>query len=223
MLPLHAGQAQEASRALQRMQDMSLAVEALAKRVKPAVVEIMVTGYGVSVDRKTATGEISKKVAGGSGVLVHPDGYIVTNAHVIEGAEEILVGLAPEEKASGKGSILQSRADMLPAQLLGLDGETDLAVLKIEGSGYAHLELADIRDLRQGRIVFAFGSPLGLENSVSMGVVSSVARQLTPESPMIYIQTDAAINPGNSGGPLSAGMAVSGVPSSARPPRPSHR
>ena len=198
-----AGQAEEASsRALQRIQDMSLAIEALASRVKPAVVEIMVTGYGVSVDRQTATGEISKKVAGGSGVLVDPDGYIVTNAHVIEGAQEILVGLAPSGKPDARASILQGRGEMIPAKLLGLDGETDLAVLKIEGGDYDYLELADIKDLRQGRVVFAFGSPLGLENSVSMGVVSSVARQLTPESPMIYIQTDAAINPGNSGGPL---------------------
>ncbi|UCC15133.1 MAG: trypsin-like peptidase domain-containing protein [Gammaproteobacteria bacterium] len=194
---------EESEAALRRMQDLSLAVEALARKVNPAVVEIMVSGYDVSVDRKVASGRISKKVAGGSGVLLDAEGYIVTNAHVIEGAEDILVRLTPADtRAPGQGSILGSSGDILPATLLGQDAETDLAVLKIDASGLPYLELADIAELRQGRLVFAFGSPLGLENSVSMGVVSSVARQLAPEAPMIYIQTDAAINPGNSGGPL---------------------
>jgi serine protease Do len=198
------GRADEDSEAaLRRLQDLSLAVEALARKVNPAVVEIMVSGYGVSVDRKAASGRIAKKVAGGSGVLLDSEGYIVTNAHVIEGAEDILVRLTPPGmKSPGQGSILGSSGDMLPATLLGQDAETDLAVLKIDASGLPYLELADIAELRQGGLVFAFGSPLGLENSVSMGVVSSVARQLAPEAPMIYIQTDAAINPGNSGGPL---------------------
>lgn len=82
------------------------------------------------------------------------------------------------------------------------DRDTDLAVLKIEATGLTTLELADSSDLKQGQIVLAFGSPLGLDNSVSLGIVSSVARQLDPDSPTIYVQTDAAINPGNSGGPL---------------------
>jgi serine protease Do len=83
-----------------------------------------------------------------------------------------------------------------------VDLETDLAVLKMEGTGLPHLELGDSEALRPGEIVFAFGSPLGLDNSVTMGVVSASARQLRPDDPMIYIQTDASINPGNSGGPL---------------------
>jgi serine protease Do len=82
------------------------------------------------------------------------------------------------------------------------DRDTDLAFLKVDAAGLPALELSDSSDLKQGQVVLAFGSPLGLDNSVSMGVVSSVARQLDPDSPTIYVQTDAAINPGNSGGPL---------------------
>jgi serine protease Do len=82
------------------------------------------------------------------------------------------------------------------------DRDTDVALLKIETSGLPTLELSDSSDLKQGQLVLAFGSPLGLDNSVSMGIVSSVARQPDPDSPTIYVQTDAAINPGNSGGPL---------------------
>ncbi|MGH9336097.1 MAG: PDZ domain-containing protein, partial [Vicinamibacteria bacterium] len=99
-------------------------------------------------------------------------------------------------------SILGARGDMAGAQIVGVDPESDLAVLKMEGKGLPYLPLGDSEALRSGEIVFAFGSPLGLDNSVTMGVVSSIARQLRPEDPMIYIQTDASINPGNSGGPL---------------------
>jgi serine protease Do len=90
----------------------------------------------------------------------------------------------------------------LPAQLVGLDRETDIAVLKIEAKGLPSLQFGDSEQIRQGNLVFAFGSPFGLENSVTMGVVSSVARQVRQDDSMIYIQTDATINPGNSGGPL---------------------
>ncbi len=91
---------------------------------------------------------------------------------------------------------------MLAAQVVSVDAETDLAVLKIDKKNLFHLELADSDEVEKGELVFAFGSPLGLENSVTRGIVSSTARQLSRESPMIYIQTDAAVNPGNSGGPL---------------------
>jgi len=91
-----------------------------------------------------------------------------------------------------------------------MDRQTDLAVLKIDLTGLPFLTFADSSNLNQGQIVLAFGSPLGLENSVSMGVVSAVDRQLNADSPLAYIQTDAAINPGNSGGPLvdTAGKVV---------------
>jgi serine protease Do len=97
------------------------------------------------------------------------------------------------------------------AQLVGLDRETDLALLKVQDLGpLAALELADSDQVRPGQIVMAFGSPLGLESSASLGVISAGARQIRPEDPMIYLQTDASINPGNSGGPLvdAAGRVV---------------
>jgi serine protease Do len=99
-------------------------------------------------------------------------------------------------------SVLRRRGRTVGAQVVAIDHETDLAVLKIEAKGLPVLAFGDSETLRPGQLVLAFGSPLGLESSVTMGVVSAVARQLTPEDPMIYIQTDAPINPGNSGGAL---------------------
>ena len=91
---------------------------------------------------------------------------------------------------------------IVEARLIGLHKETDLALLKIDQTGLPTLSLGNHRPVHQGQLVFALGSPEGLENSVTMGVVSSVARQADPSRPMVYIQTDAPINPGNSGGPL---------------------
>jgi serine protease Do len=91
---------------------------------------------------------------------------------------------------------------MLEATVVGVDRDTDLAVVRVDRSDLTPLPLGDSDALHQGQLVMAFGNPLGLENSVSMGVVSSVARQIKPDDTMIYIQTDAPINPGNSGGPL---------------------
>ncbi|MDZ7639133.1 MAG: trypsin-like peptidase domain-containing protein [Bryobacterales bacterium] len=91
---------------------------------------------------------------------------------------------------------------LLPARVVGMDRETDIAILKVERKELPYLEFTDSEMVRQGQVAIAFGSPFGLENSVTMGVVSSVARQVNLDDPMIYVQTDAAINPGNSGGPL---------------------
>jgi serine protease Do len=103
--------------------------------------------------------------------------------------------------ASGR-SILRRRGRMAGAKVVAIDQETDIAVVKVEARGLPALPFGDSDALQSGQLVLAFGSPLGLESSVTMGVVSAVARQLTPEDPMIYIQTDATINPGNSGGAL---------------------
>ncbi|HVQ28940.1 MAG TPA: PDZ domain-containing protein, partial [Vicinamibacteria bacterium] len=116
-------------------------------------------------------------------------------------AREIEVMLLPPSEGPGR-SVLKRPSRPVPARLVGLDRETDLALIKIEAQGLSALTFLDSDDLRQGQIVLAFGSPLGLENSVTMGVVSALARQLRPDDPMIYLQTDAPINPGNSGGPL---------------------
>ena len=184
--------------------ELSASLQALSERVSPAVVQIFTTGFAPVQDVVGAsTGLVSTQRSGGSGVLVDPDGYIVTNAHVVEGTRRIQVLLAvpPDESAQWR-SILRPRGKRVPAEIVGIDQETDLAVLKVEQKGLPSLELGDSDRVRQGQLVLAFGSPLGLENSVSLGVVSSVARQLRSEDPMIYIQTDATINPGNSGGPL---------------------
>jgi serine protease Do len=121
----------------------------------------------------------------------------------VEGARHVEVLLAvPPDGADQWRSILKPRGEVVPARIVGTDSEADLAVLKIDRMGLPALPMGNSDDLRQGQLVFAFGSPLGLTNSVSFGVVSSVARQLEEDSPMVYIQTDATINPGNSGGPL---------------------
>jgi serine protease Do len=141
--------------------------------------------------------------SGGSGVILDPSGYIVTNAHVVEGAArvEVLVQ-ATRNEGPGRRSIVKARGRTFTAQILGVDKETDLAVLKMPQSGLPHLSLADSDRVKQGSIVLAFGNPLGLQSSVTMGIVSATSRQLRLEDPMIYIQTDCPINPGSSGGPL---------------------
>lgn len=172
---------------------------ALVERTLPSVVQVVATGYAAS--RLEGGGPVlAREHSTGAGAIVDASGYIVTNAHVVEGAQAI-DALIPTRRRP-RGSILAPRSRRLPARLVGVDRETDLAVLKVEEEGLPALPFGDSQGLRPGEIVLAFGSPLGLENSVSMGVVSAVARQLKPEDPMIYIQTDASINPGNSGGPL---------------------
>ncbi len=183
------------------MNQFSRDLEALSERVNPAIVQILATGYVPGAN--SGTNLLSKQHSSGSGVILDPNGYIITNAHVVEGARRIQVVLAKpvDSKFPGR-SILKARGKMVGAQIVGIDTETDLALLKISETGLPYLTLGDSDKLRQGQIVMAFGSPLGLENSVTLGVVSALARQLRPEDPMIYIQTDAPINPGNSGGPL---------------------
>jgi serine protease Do len=198
----HAGLAQEHK--LEAVEGLSTSLEALAQRVNRSVVKIVTTGYGLSEDSDASnTSLLTRQRATGSGVILTPDGYIVTNAHVIQGARRIRVQLPVSERAARKSnSIMKPAGTVLDAKIVGLDRETDVAVLKIEATELPHLTLGDSRELRQGQLVMAFGSPLGLQNSVSLGVISAVARQLKQDSPMIYIQTDASINPGNSGGPL---------------------
>ncbi len=183
------------------LRGLSKQFEDLVDRVDPAVVQIVTRGFGAAGDGPTTL--LRTQRGSGSGVIVDPSGYILTNAHVVGGARSVQVLLPqPSEDTSPGHSLLKPTGKLLAATVVGVDRETDVAVLKIAGENLPALPLGDSERLRQGEIVFAFGSPLGLENSVTMGVVSSVARQVRPDDPMIYIQTDAAINPGNSGGPL---------------------
>ncbi|HTQ58021.1 MAG TPA: trypsin-like peptidase domain-containing protein [Bryobacteraceae bacterium] len=182
--------------------DFSASLEALARRVNPSVVKIVVTGYGLTDDSDSGNAAmITRQRASGSGVILTADGYIVTNAHVVQGARRIRVQLSPSARAARQSSV-RLPAAVLDAKVVGVDRESDLAVLKVPATRLPCLVLGNSRELRQGQLVMAFGSPLGLQNSVSLGVISTVSRQLKTDSPMIYIQTDASINPGNSGGPL---------------------
>jgi len=186
-----------------RMSQFSEAIQDTVESVLPAVVQILTSGYAPVGASDRPGSLLSRTQGGGSGVIVDADGYIVTNAHVIDGARRIQVRLPRATSGINRGdSILERRGDLVGATLVGMDRETDLALLKIQRAGLPSLELADSDEVRTGMVVLAFGSPFGLENSVSMGVVSAPARQLQAEAPMIYIQTDATINPGNSGGPL---------------------
>jgi serine protease Do len=185
------------------LRDLNRSLEGVVSKVSPAVVQIVVTGYGPSEDHgHTDTARIVRQHATGTGIILDPDGYIITNAHVVEGAQRIKVILPPP--ASDSPIELQPihAGQILEAKLLGTHKQSDLALLKVDAT---HLPTAALRsDVRvhQGELVFAIGTPEGLRNTVTMGVVSSLARQLDPDKPMVYIQTDASLNPGNSGGPL---------------------
>jgi serine protease Do len=178
----------------------SQSLQRLVEQISPAVVQITVQGLGRNEESSSA--KVRNERGGGSGVVLDPDGYIVTNAHVVGASMHIQV-LLPEKNGDKRySSILKPAGKLVDAELIGLDRETDIAVLKVAATGLTALKLGASDALRQGELVIAAGSPYGLRNSVTMGVVSSVARQVRPDDPMIYIQTDASINPGNSGGPL---------------------
>ena len=185
------------------LHDLSSALQTLSQRTGKAVVEIFSTGFAISNEEESGNAALlSRQRSTGSGVIISADGYIVTNAHVVKGSRHIQVQLANSLERPVGHSVLQPMATKLDAKIVGVDRDSDLAVLKIERTGLPFLHFGDSEELRQGQLVLAFGNPLGLANSVTMGVVSSIARQIKPEDPMIYIQTDAPINPGNSGGPL---------------------
>ena len=124
----------------------------------------------------------------GSGVIVSEQGHIITNLHVIDGATEVLVTLS-----GGKS---------FPGKVLGADPVSDVAVLKVDAPGLRPLALADSEKVRVGQLVFAVGAPYGLQESVTMGIISARDRLISSESANEFFQTDAPINPGNSGGPL---------------------
>lgn len=181
---------------------MSEHFETLAARVDHAIVQIVTRGYAPGGDGGPPM--LQAQRGSGSGVIVDADGYIVTNAHVVGSMRRVQVLLPQAADKRVARSVVKPNAKVLSATVLGIDRETDIAVLKVDTTNgpLPFLPFGDSEQLRQGQIVLAFGSPFGLENSVTMGIISSVARQVRPDDPMIYIQTDASINPGNSGGPL---------------------
>jgi serine protease Do len=175
-------------------------IESLVQRVSKSVVQIIATGYRpVPVDSQHADVAVGRGRTIGSGVVVDSKGLILTNAHVVEGADGVDVILPTED---GGATRLGTTMRRVKAKIVGVAEDLDLALLSIDVTGLPALPLADYSKVRQGELVFAFGSPDGLRNSVTMGMVSAVARQTDPDDPVVYIQTDAPINPGNSGGPL---------------------
>lgn len=124
----------------------------------------------------------------GSGFIISDDGYILTNNHVVEGADQIIVRLSDRRE--------------MEAEVVGLDPRTDLALLKVKARDLPVVELGDSASLKSGEWVLAIGSPFGFDHSVTAGIVSAVNRSLPNENYVPFIQTDVAINPGNSGGPL---------------------
>jgi len=199
---LHAQSSSKAALGSVDLGQVSRTLEALSDKVGPAVVQIFAVGYALpDEDSEEEQALLTQQRNTGSGVILDAGGYIVTNAHVVQGAFKVQVQV-PSLRRAGARSILSPRPRLLGAQIVAIDEETDLAVLKVEEKGLSFLQLADSDSVHAGQLVLAFGSPLGLDSSVTLGVVSAVARQLEPDDPMIYIQTDASINPGNSGGPL---------------------
>lgn len=142
-------------------------------------------GNGGTQKRKVQT---PKKTATGSGVIISADGYIVTNNHVVDGADELTVTLNDNKEYS--------------ARIIGADKTTDLALIKIDGKDLPAITIANSDDIKVGEWVLAVGNPLGLNNTVTAGIVSAKARSLGANGVESFIQTDAAINAGNSGGAL---------------------
>jgi serine protease Do len=195
--------AQRSTPAQNPLESWNDSVDTLVAKVWPSVVQILVTSYGPrdEGERGNANVVLGRQRSVGSGFAIDPDGYIMTNAHVVNGAQRIQVVISPPDANGSLASALSGKTKTVPARIIGVASELDLALIKVEAKLPA-LPLATYTKVRQGEIVFAFGSPGGLRNTITRGIISSVARQTDPDSPLIYIQTDASINPGNSGGPL---------------------
>ncbi len=188
------------------LKDYDQAIDRVAERAMESVVKIEVTGYGVpesDKDQGQQTQTLERQRSIGSGVIVDPDGYIITNNHVIAGAMRIRVIIAPAtvELVSGN-TRLDNPQRVYEAKLIGSTRYADLALIKIEGKGLPYIPLPEQFHFRLGQTVVAIGAPEGLDHTVTKGIISAVGRQPEVDRPMVYVQTDAPINPGNSGGPL---------------------
>ena len=169
----------------------SAAVTDVVERVTPAVVHLEVAIPTPARRNRTRQREGPPPTSSGSGFVFAPDGFVLTNAHVVERATRIWATTAD-------GSRCQ-------AELVGADPDTDLAVVRVDGSGFTTAPFGDSSRLRPGQLVIAIGNPLGFESTVTAGIVSALGRTMRAQSGRSIdsvIQTDAALNPGNSGGPL---------------------
>ena len=184
------------------LKELSGSFEEISQRCGRAVVQIFVRSYVPADNSDSSTELLTAQNSSGSGIILSPDGYILTNAHVVKGAHTVKVQLNVRMEAEARQQGDRSLNRPIAGTLVGIDRDTDLAVIKIDKTNLPYLTFGDSDELKQGQIVLALGNPLGLDNSVSMGVVSATSRQIKQDDPMVYIQTDAPINPGNSGGPL---------------------
>jgi len=184
------------------LHEMNRAMVRLADKVSPAVVQIQVSGFRpAGPGGRVESAFVGRQHALASGVVVDPDGYILTNSHVVHGAQRVQV-LLPEPPGGATGGDDTTRR-LFDAKVVGSEPDVDLALLKIDRRGLSALSLGATTTVRQGELVFAVGSPVGLTSTVTMGIVGSAARQVDlATQAMEFIQTDAPINPGNSGGPL---------------------
>ena len=185
------------------LRELDRATIAVAKRVLPAVVQISVSGFGPSLARADGGAIVERQRGIGSGVIVAADGYIITNAHVVTGAQRIQVVMRSvvSELDPDESSLLR-RQRTFDARLVGVHPASDLALLKIDEQGLPFVPLKQEYKAQIGQTVLAVGSPAGLDHTLTQGIVSAVGRQADVDQPMIYIQTDTPMNAGNSGGAL---------------------
>src|SRR5260370_8595507 len=168
---------QASGAATDELHKLNESAAALIKKVSPSVVQILVTGYGPveGGEKGSARWVIGRKRAIGSGFVIEPSGYIMTNAHVVNGAQRVQVVLPPTIEELPLRAALTTRTTVVPARIVGVARDLDLALIKVDVEKLPALALADYRTLGQGELVFALGSREGLRNSVTMGSVSAGA------------------------------------------------
>jgi len=188
---------------------LSEALQRVITRVTPAIVTVEVAGYARSDDDSDDSDpaqhdnyKVSKAHCLGSGVILDANGYIITNAHVVDGARRLRVTLDEKLRRSHAHVVGGLTSVVFEARIIGVFVEADLALVKIDATGLPTVPIANSDTLQPGQLVFAVGSPEGFKNSVSMGVISAVGRDSESEGGANFIQTDAALSSGSSGGAL---------------------